>query len=218
MTMMYTMNNPRYTTYEEELIARAPHWEGNPGARTRPQTYQDDNIIVWNKLALLLREKDCWTYVRHTTRTRDGRTAFIALKSHFLGPNNIDHLATSAEKKLKSTSYTNETRRWNFEKYVKTHVDQHTILTDLTRHGYAGIDPRSKVRYQLDGIKTSNLDHVKTRILSNANLRSDFDACVTLYQDFIKQTDEAEPRKSNISAISRGSPSGGHKYKQSDID
>ena len=196
-----------YTTFTEELIARAPHFEPTQGnnAPVHTQAYKDDNNLVWNKLAALFRDKDCWTYMRHTSRTRDGRAAFISLKGHYLGKNNVNNLANQAERKLQNTTYTGEGRRWNFEKYVKTHVDQHQILQDLTRHGYSGIDPRSKVRYLIDGIKTKDLDNVKTRILSDETLRSDFDACVNLYQDFIKQTTKDEPRQSNISALGRGS-------------
>ena len=52
-----------------------------------------------------------------------------------------------------------------------------------------GIDPRSKIRFLLDGIKTNKFDTVKTRIMSDEKLRSDFDACITLYQDYyIRQT------------------------------
>ena len=51
-------------------------------------------------------------------------------------------------------------------------------------HGYAGIDNRSKVRHLVAGIKTTTLDSVKTRIMSDAVLRQDFDACVNLYKDF----------------------------------
>ena len=65
-------------------------------------------------------------------------------------------------------------------------------MEGLVEHGYTGIDPRSKVRYLLDGIKTDKFDSVKTRIMSDATLRNDFDACVTLYQDFIKQTVKAK--------------------------
>jgi hypothetical protein len=54
--------------------------------------------------------------------------------------------------------------------------------------GYTGIDPHSKVRHLLDGIKTDKFDSVKTRIMSDASLCNNFDSCVTLYQDFIKQT------------------------------
>ena len=91
------------------------------------------------------RDKDCWLYVRPAQRTRDGRLVFLGLKNHYLGENNVDNMSSRAEDKLKDTSYSGEKRRWNFEKYVKTHVDQHAILTGIVEHGYSGIDDRSKV-------------------------------------------------------------------------
>lgn len=67
------------------------------------------------------------------------------------------------------------------------HVDQHSILEGLKEYGYAGIDQHSKVRLLIDGIKTKDLDPVKTRIMSDVSLRNDFAGCVTLYKDFIAQ-------------------------------
>ena len=140
-----------YSSHAEELIHRAPHYQqpanqgANQGAPVETQTYKDDNVMVFNKLAELLRDKDCWTYMQKAHQTRNGRLAFLSLKEHYLGKNNVDNLATQAERQLESTTYTGEGRRWNFEKYVQTHVDQHQILSDLTRHGYSGIDNRSKV-------------------------------------------------------------------------
>ena len=201
-----------YTNYADELIARAPHYIGAAGAanRDRAQAYKDDNILVFNKLSEMFRDKDCWAYMQQSSRRRDGRDAFMRLKQHYLGKNNVDYLASTAERKLQNTTYTGETRRWNFEKYVQVHVNQHQILEDLTRHGYAGIDIRSKVRYLMDGIKTKELDNVKTQIMASATLRSDFDACVNLFQDFLKQYAKNEPRQ--ISAIGRG-PGGRDGYK-----
>jgi hypothetical protein len=65
-------------------------------------------------------------------------------------------------------------------------------MEGLVKHGYTGINPRSKVRYLLDGIKTDKFDSVKTWIMSEATLWNDFDACVTLYHDFIKQTSKSK--------------------------
>ena len=59
-------------------------------------------------------------------------------------------------------------------------------MEGLVEHGYTGINPRSKVRYLLDGIKTDKFDSVKPCIILDASLCNDFDSCVTLYQDFIK--------------------------------
>jgi hypothetical protein len=115
-------------------------------------------------------------------------------------------MATSAENKLQSTVYNGEQRRWDFERYVNVHKQQHAILEGLVDHGYAGIDKRSKVRYLLEGIKTDKFDAVKTRIMSDPILRTDFDACVTLYQDYIKQTSKTRTAANtvNISEIKTG--------------
>ena len=94
------------------------------------QTHKDDNITVFNKIAGLTRDKDCWTYVQKSQKRRDGRQAFMALKEHCLGKNNVDNMATSAENKLKQTTHTGEQRRWNFEKHVKVHVDRTWICWD----------------------------------------------------------------------------------------
>ena len=89
--------------------------------------------------------------------------------------------------KIQNLTYTGEKRRFNFEKHVTAHVNQHIILTNLVEHGYSRINKQSKVRHLHDGIKTKELDHVKTRILSNSALCNNFDACVSLFKDFIKQ-------------------------------
>lgn len=50
----------------------------------------------------------------------------------------------------------------------------------------------------LDGIKTDKFDAVKTRIMSDERLRSDFDACVTLYQDYIRQTSKSKSSANTV--------------------
>jgi hypothetical protein len=114
-------------------------------------------------------------------------------------------MATLAEDKLKNTVYNGEQRRWDFERYVNVHKQQHSIMEGLVEHGYTGIDPRSKVRFLLDGIKSDKFDAVKTRIMSDERLRSDFDACVTLYQDYIRQTSKSRTNATvNISEVKVG--------------
>ena len=80
-----------------------------------------------------------------------------------------------------------DTRNWTFETYVTKMVEQHVILEGLTEYGYKGIDDGTKVRLFLDGIAAPELEVVKTRILSDASLRTDFEGCTVLFKDFIKQ-------------------------------
>ena len=184
----------------DELIARAPHKIDEAQDAFTP-TYMTDRARVWELISELCRDQDCWSYVRPAQRTRDGRLAFTGLKGHYLGVNNVDNMSTRAERKLTSTTYTGEKRRWNFEKYVKVHMDQHAILGGLVERGYAGIDARSKVRFLCNGIKVTSLDSVKTRIMSDEKLRSDFNACVNLFQDFIEQSGAGQSRDVLIAAV-----------------
>ncbi|KAI2497693.1 hypothetical protein MHU86_16822 [Fragilaria crotonensis] len=97
-------------------------------------------------------------------------------------------------------------------------VLDHSILEGLVEYGYSGIDARSKVRYLMDGIRTDKYDSVKTRIMSDAALRNDFDACVTLYQDFIKQTaSKAKGSPSNVN-ISEVKVHSGNKRKRDEAE
>lgn len=178
-----------YPTVQDEMIRRAPHGKWTGDDWTPDPIYLINREKVWDIVAQITREHSSWTYVKPSQRARDGRAAFFDLYQHFLGPNNVDNMAAKAESILQTTTFKSDSRRWTFEKYVNLHKQQHSILEGLTEHGYAGIDARSKVRHLIEGIKTDKYDSVKTRILSDEALRNDFDSCVTLYTDFMKQTE-----------------------------
>ena len=179
-----------YGSKEDELIARAPIINGNVGTEARGpfvQSFITDRNKVWDLIAQLSNDHESWTYIKEAQRTRNGRLAFLNMWSHYLGPSNVDIMANDAERKLATANYVGEKRRWNFEKYVSLHKDQHTVLKGLMEYGYVGIDERSKVRHLIDGIKTEKLDTIKATILARQELRTDFDGCVNLYKDFIAQ-------------------------------
>jgi hypothetical protein len=192
-----------YASYQDELIRRAPiQHEMNDDTFTFDPVYKSDRERVWELIDKLTRDHNSHTYVRPARKTRDGRLAFLGLKSHFLGVNNVDNMSSAAEAKLKSTTYKGETRQWNFEKYVKVHVDQYAILEGLKEHGYSGLDPRSRVRHLMAGIHTNKLDAVKNQILASPEMRVDFDRVVNLYQDSIEQTKHDQGRDITIAAVS----------------
>ena len=153
-----------YPSYKKEMIARAPILDPNGGYSS---TFLVDRTKVWNKLSLLTMQEDCWSYVRPAQKNEDGRLAFLGLKGHYLGANSVGNMATTANSKLLSTTYSGERRGWNFERFVRVHVDQHSILEGLVEHGNCGIDEQSKVRILLAGIRTTSLDSVKTRVMSD---------------------------------------------------
>ena len=120
---------------QDELIACAPIRFKNAGNTAYTAEYLADRSNVWELILDLTRDQDFWLYVRPSQRTCDGRLAFLGLKNDYLGENNVNNMPSRAEAKLKDTSYSGEKSRWNFEKYVKMHVDQHAILTGLVEHG-----------------------------------------------------------------------------------
>ena len=164
----------RLQSLQDELIARAPIRVGNAGNAAYTAEYLANRSKVWVLILDLAQDQDFWSYVRPAQRTRDGRLAFLGLKNHYLGKNNVDYTFSRAEAKLKDTSYSGEKRRWNLEKYIKTHVDQHAILTGLVEHGYSGIDDRSKVRHLMAIIKTKVMDPVKTQIIVKCYIKKRF--------------------------------------------
>lgn len=154
---------------------------GPDGTFVPDPTYITNREKVWKIIERITRDQSCWTNVMPAQRTRNGHMACEGLYTHFLGPNNVDSMASMTEGKLKTTVYNSEQCCWDFKKYINVHKSQHLIMEGLVEHGYTCIDPCStKVHYLLNGIKTDKFDSVQTRVMSDATLRNDFDACVTL--------------------------------------
>ena len=74
----------------EQMIERAPHtFTEADGTIIKHPTFVTDNKMLFDNLAELTREHQCWTYIKPHTRARNGREADMAFKNHYLGPNNI---------------------------------------------------------------------------------------------------------------------------------
>lgn len=184
-----------YPTVEDELIARAPHGvakHGDPPEWIADPTFIANDAKVWEILANICRDHSCYTYLKPAQKKRSGRDAYFALYNHFLGPNNVSNMAAMAEDILQNTTYTGEQRRWNFERYVNLHKQQHSILNGLKDHGHAGLDGGSMVRHLMHGIKTDKFDSIKSVIMADPEYRKSFDKCVTLYQDFIRHSEKGK--------------------------
>ena len=182
-----------YPSFTDEMVRRAPIGTLNPdGTVTYHPTFRVNNCLCFDKLALWARDYPCWTYIKPYARARDGRRAWMALFNHYLGPNNVQNQAAQAEKTLRSLNYVKESRNFTFKTYITKMVEQHVILEGLKEYGYQGIDDGTKVRLFLEGITAPELEVVKTRILSDAALSMDFEACSILFKDFLKQKRAAQ--------------------------
>ena len=59
----------------------------------------------------------------------------------------------------------------------------------------------SIVRHLMESIKTKALDAAKAQIMTNANLMTNINACVTLFKDFIAQERSANGTNRQIYAV-----------------
>ena len=95
----------------DQMIDWAPHFIPQVGANpARHPTFIVDNKTVFDKLAEMTRGYACWSYVKPFLCSRNGQATYVAFLNHYLGPNNVDSMATLAERKLNSTTYKGEGR------------------------------------------------------------------------------------------------------------
>ena len=91
-------NDPRpaYPIIAAEMIRRATH---------NSIVYRSDNQKVWDIIAQITRDQECWTYVKPAQHTHNGRAAFFMLYDYYLGANNVNNMASDAEYKLRNVHY-----------------------------------------------------------------------------------------------------------------
>ena len=139
---------------------------------------------------------------------------------HFLGPNNLYHMAAKAEFRLTNSTYHGEKNTCNFECYVTVLKEQHQILYNFEEYGYKGIDDDSKVYHLNDSIKNSIMDTFRTTILAYTEYLANFGACVTLYKYFLMHCDNKPELKISdadtrvmAGAYNSGGTTSGGKYQ-----
>jgi hypothetical protein len=143
-------------------------------------------IKVWNILYGIFHDHPAYQYLRPFKKSRDVPAAYFSLSQHFLGANSVSN-GYHVGSRIDTLSYSSETRRWNFEKYVMTHVELYNTAQDLACYGCSGIDNASRVRKLLNGIKTDQRDSVKNQVMSDQALATDFVRVVNLFNGFLAQ-------------------------------
>jgi hypothetical protein len=92
--------------------------------------------------------------------------------------------------------------RFNFEKYVQIHKDQHTALNGIEEFGFPRLDDWTKVHHLLNGMRTDSLDAAKGQIWASHTLRANFEACVDLFKTFLSQQTANSTNAMNVSDLS----------------
>ena len=99
-----------------------------------------DNWMVDDELDQSCKDTDLYPYIEQHKSKRDGRGAYNATHSRWLGPTHVNATASEAEMALQMSMYDEEKMEWNWEKYVACHVKYHIILGNIMEYGYQGLD------------------------------------------------------------------------------
>ena len=75
-----------------------------------------DRDTVWEKLTSIFEDSTAWTYCKVGKRQRNGRKGYLAVYDHYLLPNNVDHMASVADKTLQNPVYYGELKKNTFER------------------------------------------------------------------------------------------------------
>ncbi len=211
--LLMVYRNSRFTTYDEEMEARAPiidmeeynglH-EGEFLEKDGPFTasFLSDTRKVWSMLHSLWSMTPAWAHVKTLDKTQNGRQVYHTLHKHFFGGNKVSTLSTNILSTLRGLTYTGDSKNFNFDKYVTNHVQQHNLAISLIDYGGTELDEHLKINYFLTGIQSSDFDAAKASIAANPERFTDFDTVKDHFLEIRRLTQASKPAAtSRVSAV-----------------
>jgi hypothetical protein len=177
----------------QDLIARAPH--GND------PVYIEDNQFLYALLRTFLQDGFAFTYVKDQARTRDGRAAYIQVKTMIFGQGFKAKIRAQSDRLLATTKYTGY-KNFTLEHYG---IKLREAFKDLEDNGEQ-IQEDRKVEAYLKGIKDPKLAVMKATILADDDKANSLDAAMRYATMFVCRTTNEDSR--NISAYEGGGRGG----------
>ena len=203
---------PKYVTPEDEMITTMLHLppdknklHNEQSAQSVTENMAEYEIIrsVYDILDYTCNDTVLHPYIKQHKSKRDGRMALYAI--HSCGWASINVTASEAEIALQMSSYDEETKACNSEKYVAWHVEYHIILGNLMEYGYQGLDPGSKVWYLLNGIRCDKLSMVVAAVRATPDkYEKDFDAVVAFLSQYINK--RAQTSSVKVASVRQSKP------------
>lgn len=182
---------------DDEMIRRARH-EGD--------SFNADNAVVWDVIRHITHGGPGWNWVSSYANAKNGRSAYMALKSHYLGSDFQKRVKSQADKIMDSTFYDGKARNFTFEKYCER---LNGAFTDMEQTGEPVVESR-KVRIFLNGITDETLASAKSTVLATDHLNATFTAAVNFISQFveIRGSHSKSTSMRQVSALNRGGSGG----------
>ena len=171
----------------------------------RGSHFKEDNRAVYNVLSKHLLGTHGQNYLEEFKARRDGRSAWLALRSHYEGDSYVDLYRKKAYDKLQKTFYHGERPKFDFEKYIHVHLTAHRWLEDINQP----LIESTKIHFFLAGIQAnSGLSTALEILSSNPNLKDNLSAIINYLSESVQKrkssTDTPQRYNRNVSSSMRG--------------
>ena len=158
-------------TVDEDLVQTSRH---------SGTSYKRDNNNFFDLLKKLAIEGDCWSFLERFKKTRDGRSAFLLLKSQAEGDYANNAKKQKAYSSITKAHFTGKSAKFSLGQYTAIHQAAHNKLEFCNEV----VPETKKVTDFLQGISTSDLSQSILAVYANPALIGDFEQC----QQFINTT------------------------------
>ena len=162
--------------------------------------------MVWDAVRHVCHEGLAWGWVQAYTRQRDGRSAHLALKPHYIGSTFQARLRSKVDQMLETTYYDGTKRHFSFEKYAET-LQRAFIDLQSTQEE---VSEERKVHVLLNGISDPRLEAAKNQVIPSDHLQSNFEIATNFLNQALdsKISYSAVNCKSRLSTVTTGRAGG----------
>ena len=157
----------------------------------------------WDILFQVFGKQSCWTHVKPTQKTKNGRMAYQSLKKLLIGDRFMLSQARQIETDIAGYVYKGQSSGWTLLKYITKFKEQWVLADSLLPHGFRGFDECIKVQKLIQGIKTDELNVGMQYITGTPELANNFNLAADHLLDFhmtIVQRDSSKSDR-NIHAV-----------------
>ena len=135
--------------------------------------WNEHNGKLYQILVETFRGTICAPYIKMFAKAKDGRAAYLQLRSQYLGKDSVNAMAAAAEAALSKLSFSGQVRNWDFDKFCSRHIEIWNTLEELTQFGYNNLDPQLRKRKFLAGITDKKLEAPKHKCQSDGTMTFD---------------------------------------------
>lgn len=191
---MFGETDSLYNSIRDEVANRAAH---------TGVIYKADNKRVFEILYDAISEfEEVKVWIKGNIRNKDGRSAWFAFTSHYLGSSQLDNIAERADLRIESCVYHGEKTRYTFETHVSNFKKAHL---DLAKAGNEP-DGRTKVRKFLQSIKAPELQTAVGVAKSQDKYLTDFEETINYLRRFVLPLSTGSRTVASIGTGDRGAP------------